>query len=258
MTNYHYSASTYLNTPNFTPPKSFIGFFPEDQNNTQLSIAKPIANQGGSSSSMLNYLLPLANRMVGDFGGSIFTNSAQFDITNDEDKASLLMLGLPFQAPMPLFSNYDYESRKDIGWLNLFAPLGKSNATDVFIFPSNAMSKLETGANWGLHLALLSEDHHLLINRNLAEEKSTSFFIDAIAAQLFDGISPPEALLNTRLSYLGQQSNQPLFAHPYYWSGYCYIGKDFDGLNKSGTNTPYWIFAIVGLLIFISLWMKRS
>jgi tetratricopeptide (TPR) repeat protein len=257
-TNYHYSASTYLQSPDFTPLQSFIGIFPEGDDSSQLSIAKPISRTDGYSDKLLSYLLPLANRMAGQFGGSIFTNSAQLDIANDKDQASFFLLGFPFRAPLPLFSIDNYESRKEIGWLNLFAPLGKSNDADIFMFPSNAISELEAGANCGLHLALLSKDHQLLMNRNVAEEKSTSYFIDAITAQLFKDISPSEALLSTRLSYLKQQSNQPLYAHPYYWSGYCYIGKHFDEHENNEAGTPYWIFAIIGVLIAISLWLKRS
>lgn len=86
------------------------------------------------------------------------------------------------------------------------------------------------------------------------EDKAGAGLMTEFYKNLFDGKSKNEALRSAKLQYL--ENADPLYAHPYFWSGYVNIGTNDPIVYQA--NIKYWIvFLIAGLIFSIALINKK-
>ena len=67
-----------------------------------------------------------------------------------------------------------------------------------------------------------------------------------------DGLSKSQALRAAKKSYLKTEII-PQKKHPFYWSGFIFLGDDAPMQLDHPTN--YWLFTICGLLLFLVLYL---
>ena len=87
-------------------------------------------------------------------------------------------------------------------------------------------------------------------------DNSTAIIMDKFYHYLSNGVSRGEALRLAKLDYISTSNN--LFANPYYWGGFIYIGKN-DVIEFRGSFSGYsYILLITAILIVIVFFYMRK
>jgi tetratricopeptide (TPR) repeat protein len=98
----------------------------------------------------------------------------------------------------------------------------------------------------------------LLINRFVNEQDEGNIINDFLVS-IQAKVPAHIAIQLSRLKYLEENINKPLNAHPYYWAGYCFIGKPATHIyTPANNNFPLWILAAVGGIVLVGLWVRKK
>ena len=84
-------------------------------------------------------------------------------------------------------------------------------------------------------------------------DKSNVSLMDYFYENLSEGKSKTEALRNAKLKYL-ENTEDELLKHPYYWAGFVVSGN----VEPLQSSNPLWLWALLALLIFVSLWYLKK
>ena len=92
-----------------------------------------------------------------------------------------------------------------------------------------------------------------IIHKNV-NDKSTSEIMYLFYDYLQNGYLRNEALRQAKLDYIKQSDK--LFATPYYWGGFVYIGKN-DAIEFEGSYSNYWFFLLIIPVLAFGVYFYR-
>ena len=86
-------------------------------------------------------------------------------------------------------------------------------------------------------------------------DKSTSGLMKGFYSYLKKGYARNEALRQAKLDYI--EKSDPVFASPYYWGGFVYIGKN-DTIEFNDRPRNYWLFLLIFPPLGVLFFMKKK
>jgi tetratricopeptide (TPR) repeat protein len=247
---YNFSASSYISQKPPSLPNMLSAFFPESTANHS-RLAKTISNSTTTGQEVAGGLIPLIEKWVSGTGGILIDNQESLaDLPPD--------CALIHPATAHAFCLNSTGHIYPVNALEQALPL-KSNQNCLHLFPSFDHPVSPSADISSIpSMAVSCTAPSMLFHRWQPSAPGQTVFESILEEIFHHEQAPSNAIQHARKHYLGEIKKDAQLAHPYYWAGYCFVGKlGGETYIQKSTFSPYAILAAMSCIIVLAFWLRK-